>query len=167
MASGALVTAGVAAALLVVVLGVDVAMTTTYTLDVWTGTAWREIVTDPYPMDTFRVGPEQAIVSANASDDVRFRLRVDNGYPWGTKDDYRVLHASEEVATGTIEAGARGSDEEEFTIAADRLLRGGGFTGEPKVAGTTDVYVSLYVEVDGDPIFSQYQPYFTLREVSR
>lgn len=165
MASGPLITAGVAAALLVVTLGVDVAMTTTYTLDVWSGTGWREIVRDPYKIDVYR-GPEQVVVSANASDDVRFRLRVENGYLWATSEDYRVLHNGEEVAYGALATEGRGSDESEFTIPASRLL-GEGTRFEPKPVGGADTYVSLQVQTDGDEAFRQYQPSFTLREVSR
>lgn len=161
MASAALVTAGVAAALLVVVLGVDVAMTTTYALDVWSGTGWREIVTDPYETDLYR-GPEQTIVTANASDDVRFRLRAQNGYPWAKSDTFRVLHNGEEVASGKLETPARGSDESEFSVPASRFISG---SFEPKPTGGRDSYVSLQVQVDGDDIFQGYQPYFTLREV--
>jgi len=163
MGSGPLITAGVAATLLVVVLGVDVSMTTTYAFDVWSGTGWREIVTDPYLTDVYR-GPEQVIVTANASDDVRFRLRVDNGYPWAQSADYRVLHNGEEVASGDIAAGARGADEDEFSIPASRLITG---SFEPKPAGGGDAFVTFQVQVDGDDIFRSYQPYFTLREVSQ
>lgn len=164
MASTALVTAGVAAALLVVTLGVDVAMTTTYALDVWTGTAWRELVRDPYVIDRQYRGPEQALVTANASEDVRFRLRAENGYPWSKDGGFRVLHNGEEVASGSLDLPARSSDEAEFSIPAARLIQGAG-QYEPKPVGSTDTFVSLYVEVDDKPIFAQYPPYFTLREV--
>ena len=164
MGSTALITAGVAAALLVVTLGVDVAMTTSYSLDVWTGSSWREIVRDPYEMNVYR-GPSETVVLANASDDIRFRLRVDNGYPWGKADDFRVLHNGEEVASGSFATPSRGSDEVEFTIPASRLISGSS-RFEPKPVGSPDTYVTLQVQVGGDDIFQSFQPYFTLREAS-
>lgn len=166
MGSTALVTAGVAAALLVVTLGVDVAMTSEHALDIWTGSAWREVVRDP-ATDMMRYGgPPQVVQSVNASDDVRFRLRMENGYPWAQGGTYRVLHNGEEVASGELSAEGRGSAQSEFTIPAERLLTGGGLRGEPKPVGGAETFVQLQVQLDGKDLFRTYQPYFTLREVS-
>jgi len=163
MGSAALVTAGVAAALLVVVLGVDVTMTTTYALDAWTGSSWRELARDPMSGGGYYAQPHGAL-SANASDEVRFRLRVENGSPWAVDARYSILHLGEEVVSGDISAPARGSGESEFSIPAARLLDAG--PREPRPA-SYEAWVMLEVRVDGDFVFARAPPSFSLREVPR
>ncbi|HVM45646.1 MAG TPA: hypothetical protein VM582_06895 [Candidatus Thermoplasmatota archaeon] len=164
MASSALITAGVAAALLVVVVGIDASMTKTHAIDVWTGTGWRELARTPM---SFERAPHSwgapPTISANASDDLRFRVRVDNSYAWSTTDDFRALLAGEEVASGRIETPARSTREAEFTVSASRYFERGARGPEMVEAGAPPlVYADLMVVVDGKQLF----PSFQIREVS-
>lgn len=165
MASGALVTAGVASVLLVVVLGIDATMTTTYAVDVWTGSDWRELARAPviYSERPHMAPYGGAIVEVNRSDELRFQVRADNGYPWDTTSTFRVHHMGTEVAKGSFDSPARAEGTHEFTLEAEGLL-GGSFSPRepvPQQDAPETVPVDLFVEVEGEELY----PYFQLREV--
>lgn len=167
MASTPLLVAGVAAALLVVTLGVDAGMTTTYALDVWTGSTWRELARMPQTYDgRSSASFGQTTIAANESDDVRLRLRVDNGNFWASAQSFTVLHAGEPVAGGTIEAARRAEAVSEFTVPAERFF--GGLSGSersppvPQGAAAGPFYAELYVEVERVSLYAS----FNVREVS-
>lgn len=159
MASSALAVAGVAAVLLVVVVGVDVSLTTTYRLDVWSGTGWREMARAPMDHESQRY-PQPfggGTVTANATDEIRFRLRVDNGYPWAASHDYRLRHFGEELASGTIDVAARSSAETELSVPAQRFLDGPSAPREPAGVNESPVYVEINVDIDGEYLYGSFQ----------
>ena len=111
-----------AGALLLVVLTVDATMNRTYTVDVHDGTGFRTIAIEPNTNGDFyaarpAVGYFGAI-NATANDTLRFRLTLDNGYPWSASETFQVDFNGAELARGTISAPARSTGETEFTLPA-------------------------------------------------
>jgi hypothetical protein len=160
MGSRALITAGVAAGLLVIVVAADASMTATYTLDVWTGTGWRELAREPLNYEERAIPWSPAIVSANGTDELRFRVQLDNTYPWARSTEYRAYNGAEEVAAGDLRAEGRSHAEVEFTIPASRFFDGGG-RGPAQPAEGGLYYTDVVVRAGGESLYGS----FALREV--
>src|SRR5687768_6451880 len=163
-----LAVAGAAAVLLALVLGVDATMNRVYTVDIWTGDAWRAIAEFPQPAEPMRSKPMVggATVDANRSDTLRFRVTVDNAYWWAFSEDYSVYHDSDEIASGELAAGARSRGEAEFTMPAARVIGSGGYVTEyrePVPPGTKGnvTNAGLQVFVGNEQLW----PNFNVREV--
>jgi len=161
MGSRALLTAGIAAGLLVVVLVADSTMNRTYALDVQVDGAWRTLAEHPYRYDESRpyVGLNGDL-EANRSEEIRFRLRVDNGYPWAMDETFRVYENGDEVASGQVAAPAQGETTAEFTIPADRILGRNAVSpeGEKFPVGSANIQV----DVDGESV----NAFVSVREVT-
>lgn len=147
-----LMLAGIASVALFAVIGVDVSMNETYYLEVHDGTTWQLLAQFPYQMENYaRPYPSSPVIEANASEAVRFRLRVDNSYAWGDSDEYVVSVAGSEVARGVADVPARAQSTFEFTVNASRLM-GVATRGEPvpvkDASGLT--YATLDVRLDDD-----------------
>lgn len=155
MASMPLVVAAVAGVLLVVVIGADVAYNRTLFVDVATApgqtASWTMIVQEPCcrSYDHFR---EPGVVEVNRSDDVRFRLRIDNGYPLAYSESYVVHVGGAEVARGVLEAAPTSEGVAEFTIPATAFL-GSGNPAVPPPKGEIVYCCGATVDVDGKRLY--------------
>lgn len=152
-ASRSLWVAIAAAALLVLVVAVDASVNRTVRLEVETEQGWQTITSsseEPYR----RFGGEVTI-EANRSDEVRFRLVVDNEPPWGYEEAYRVRSDAGTVATGTLtaEPGAQGTAT--FTATVDEL------TGGPRAPLSQEsphrMFANVHVELGGTFLYGSFQ----------
>ncbi len=136
--SRGLLVAIVAAAALFLVVGVDASMERTIDLQVEDGTGWSTIatMTDDHP----RV-PGETMLEKNRTDDVSFRLTVDNGYPLAYEEPYHVYTAGTSVATGTVIADARNSGEATFEVPVTALIT----PRDPADQGQWFVHVETHV----------------------
>lgn len=145
-----------ATALLLVVIGVDVSLTRTLAVDVHTGAAWRSLVEDPMPREDYAryypygVNP----VEVNRTDAVRFRVRVENEYPWSFARSYHIYQGGDEVASGELTAPGRSNGTAEFTISADRLLGAPGVRYEPSIKEYPTVTAELRVEIGKTTLYA-------------
>jgi len=161
-----LIVAGVAAALLVVVVGVDVAIDRSFVLelktapDEWTQIASTQMheryVSVPRPY-------AEAQMPVNRTDTLEFRLRVENDYPWALDERFEVYSHGQKLAEGRLQAPAGGAGQATFEVTVARLMDGQGYMPSPE-RGAPQLY-SLYVEVyvDGQYVSGS----FAVREVSR
>lgn len=141
----ALQTAILAGVLLVVVVGADAALNRTVSLEVETEDGWHTLAT--LPPDRASYAPQGTLVEANRSDDLAFRVVVDNHRLDGFQGTYEVRHQTDRVAEGSLDADALGSDEARFTVPGDELL---GETGSGGDAPTRPVAgADLVLLVDG------------------
>lgn len=117
--SRGLIVALSAAVLLILVVGVDASMTRTVELQVEDGDGWRTIGTtgEDHPPRL-----DHAAVEKNRSDEVAFRLTVDNGYAWAYDEAFTVHAMGPQVASGTLTADARGQGEATFQVPVSSLL---------------------------------------------
>ena len=130
-----------AMALLVASVGFEVVFDRTFTLAVETGTGYAQIGASSRagyakPIDT-RAGGD---VRANESDALRFRLEVDNGYPWSFSEAYDVRVNGIIVAEGILEAPARGAGEATFEVPASAFL-----AHAPQDVGAIPAYLEIQV----------------------
>lgn len=121
-------------------------MNRTVILDRQVGGGWRLVASDPptyeaKPLEPVGRGTERA----QANETLEFRLRVDNGYPWSYSERYRVFSNGLEVASGTLEAGARSEGEAAFTVRAEGA-HAGEQTKDPSGAAVP-VFTSMSIEV--------------------
>lgn len=140
-----LLVAGIAAALLLVVLGVDATLDRSYRLDVREGQGWRTLAASG-PPEGFR---PPASTSQNGS--LHLRLSVENDWPFPLAEDFAVLANGFEVARGRIEAPARGVGEVAFDVdpaTFDHTLPPEGPRAEPEM-----VYLHLEVVVGGERLY--------------
>lgn len=155
MPSMPLVVAAIAGALLVVVIGTDVAYNRTVYVDAAATSgqtaSWTTVAQDPCCRENdYMRGP--GAIEANRSDDIRFRLRVDNGYPIAYTESYVVRAGGLEVARGTLEA-ARGTEgTSEFTVPASAFLSYGQSADAPS-KGEIIYCCGVEVEVDGKHLY--------------
>lgn len=118
-----LTVATVSAVLLVAVLAVDATMNRTYKLQVQATDGWKTFAESPtgeyeYARPYASYAPQT--IANNSS--VTFRVFAENGYPWALDKPYEVFYQGSLVASGTIEAPARGSGTAEFTLDVERLV---------------------------------------------
>lgn len=156
MGSRALWVAGVAGALLLVVLTVDATMNRTYTIDVHDGTGWRTVGTDDHQSETRAAKPVAYFgpVNASANDTLRMRLTLDNGYPWSASETFTVTYNDREFARGTVEAAGRSLGEAEFSIPAAPFYASMG-ASPTKEPATVSAFVN--VEVDGRYVYASFE----------
>lgn len=163
-----LTVAMVAAVLLVLTIAVDASINRTIMFDVQSNGTFRTVYEDPMPTEPSRARPQfygPNTVTANRTDDVQMRLRVDNGYPWPFDEEYRVYVGGEEVHAGRIDVGGRDAGESTFSVPAGRLIDlSGGSRPVTEFSGPSSVFVSIEVRIHGETPFS---PGFELREVSK
>ena len=122
MASRPLIVAGVAAALLVVVLAADLSFNRSYALDLRQDDAWVQVAEFPYSLysearpvdDGHRVDPNGT---------VEMRVRVDNGYPLAFSERFALYVGGTRVGDGIITAPASGAGEAIVTFPASALFR--------------------------------------------
>lgn len=144
----------VAAALFAITIGVDATMNRVYGLDVETQEGWREIGIAPMTREYY--GSFSSEVTANASDNVRFRLRVDNDHLLPVQETYRVYANGLEVASGEIAVERGGEGEVVFSVPASRFLSQMG----PRPTGET-AFANLEVRVGNEHLYGN----FGIREV--
>lgn len=120
--SRGLIVALSAAVLLILVVGVDASMTRTVELQVEDGQGWRTIGTTG---DASAPRIDQSAVEKNRTDEVAFRLTVENGYAWGFDEAFTVHVMGSQVASGTLTADARGQGEVAFQVPVSSLLGSG------------------------------------------
>jgi hypothetical protein len=162
MGTKALTVATVAAALFVVVIGADAAMNRTLTLEAQQAGGWREIGTsarDDGHSRPVALGSDRAL-QVNRSDEVRFRLTVDNGHLWASRESYVANVHGVEVARGEIAADARARGHVEFTVPAERLLQS---PGMPPPGGPDAHFASLDVWSGDETVYAL----VSVQEVSR
>lgn len=109
-----------AGVLLVGVLGADVALNRTVQLDVDTDDGWRTLATLPPERNGWT--QHGHLIEANRSDDVSFRVAVDNQRLDAFEGTYEVRQDGQRLASGSIAADRLGTGEERFTVPAEELL---------------------------------------------
>lgn len=138
-----------AAALLVMTLAVDVAVTRTAKLEVNDAGTWRTVIvdpsTDPYATSYRSVAPQR--VDPNGT--LEFRLTLDNEYPWAWTEEYVLLANGRELARGTLDAPARGVANVTVSVPVTDLRTGPGGPYEPVKADTDYAYPSLELTLGG------------------
>lgn len=150
-----------AGALLVLVIGADASVNVSYALDLQQEGAWRQVAMRPYSHESapYPLGAPGEM-EVNRSDELRLRLRMENGYLWAKSVEYEVHVAGRPVdaLAGRLEAGARDGAAVEFAVPAERIL---GRASDPEKGVPSSG--SIVVLVDGEPL----EAYLSLREVSR
>lgn len=131
MASRALTVAAAAGVLLVAVVAVDASMNRVFHLEAQLGGNWVKVATYPYQHGSRYYEPSLAAFDLNASEQVPFRVRVENGYPWTVSEDVEVTMDGRPVHQGRLEADRFTDGVAPFAIPAQDLLRGGGAGGRP------------------------------------
>lgn len=145
MPSRPLVVAIIASVALVALLAADASMNRTLALDQRVGDGWRTVAAEPMTHDRpFVAAPD----SVAANETLTFRLRVENGHPWSYSESYRVYANGLEVASGTLEAPARGDGESTFNVRA--AAAGAAERGPPGGAG----YLELQVRIDDQYLYA-------------
>lgn len=146
-----------AGVLLVAVVAVDAAVTRTVALQVEADDGWHTLATtDSERPPSLRPG-DGPLVERNRSDDVTFRLTVDNEVPWAYEERFSVSSHGPQVASGTLAAEARSTGQGAFTVPVEELARDQGPRAEDRL------FVYLEAEVGGERLSGG----FEIREVSR
>lgn len=122
MAVRPLIVAAIAAALLLVTLATDVAVTRTAKLEVDDAGTWKTIIVDPSEEPFGRAYPSLVPIRADDNGTLGMRLRLDNEYPWAWSEDYVVLSNGREIARGTIDVPARTEGSVTFAVPVARLM---------------------------------------------
>ena len=136
MPSRALSVAIGASVLLVAVVAVDASMNRVYHVEAFLEGRWIQVATHPVTDETYARGyPSFVTFDVNASDDVRVRLRVDNGYPWAFEERFDVLVNGEYLFDGTLTAAARSEGVAETTVKGSKLF-GAGYETRPVPNGS-------------------------------
>lgn len=155
--SPGLMVALAAGVLLVAVVAADAAVTRTVALEVEADDGWHTLATtDSERPPSLRPG-DGVLLERNRSDDVTFRLTVDNEVPWAYEERFTVTSHGPQVASGTLAAEARGTGEAAFTVPVEELARDQGPRPEDRW------FVHLDADVDGERLSGG----FEIREVSR
>lgn len=135
-----------AAVLLVVVVSVDASVNRSFSLEVETDDGWRSLTTDgfsgPYP----GFGAD-LVVEANRSDELTFRLSVDNEPPWGYEAPFRVTSHGRLIAQGTLSAAGGGQGEAAFRATVDELV------GEGPSPRDGRLFANLEIQLDDGATF--------------
>lgn len=139
----ALQVAVAAGVLLAVVVGADVALNRTVSLEVETGEGWRTVA--QIPVDRSSFDDRGTLVEVNRSEDVRFRVVADNQRLDAYEADYEVSQHGERIAQGQVSADRLGVGADAFTVAADTLLPEAEDEDRPPRVG-----VDLELAVDGE-----------------
>lgn len=149
--SRGLMVALAATVLLILVVGVDASMVRTVEFEVEDGDGWATIGSagDEVPPRLDRV-----VVEKNSTDEVAFRLTVDNGYAWAYEEAFVAYTMGSQVASGTLTAEARAQGEATFQVPVASLL-------SPEQPSREDPVVTLEATVGDDWIHGA----FTLQEV--
>jgi glutaredoxin-related protein len=116
----ALQVAILAGALLVVIVGADVALNRTISLQVEQADDWQTI--GQIPRERSDVRHHGTLVEVNRSDEVDFRIVVDNQHLATFEASYEMRHHTERIARGPLAADRLGVSEERFTVTGDTLL---------------------------------------------
>lgn len=149
MPSIPLVVAVAAGALLAVVVGVDVAINRVHYLEVETDEGWVTLAREPFDRTGSHSStpfPARTTFDANESDTLRFRIRVDNGYPWAMSEPFEVRIDGRLVGSGTLEVPARSHGEAIVEVEASRVLVSPQ-PGPVRDSGP-DAYHHFYVQAD-------------------
>lgn len=143
----------IAAVLLVAVVSVDAAVNRTVSLDVQDQDGqWRTIATS-LETDAFYPRPGgEIVVEANRTDELDFRLTVDNEPPWGFAEDYSVRGNGRIVASGSITADGGGTGEARFSVPADDLLQERAPKGLPRTS-----FASVEVQLGDTFLYGSFQ----------
>ena len=136
----------VAAAALVVIVGVDAALDRTLALDVREEGGWRTLATQGGEAPSYFQPYRESTVSASRNDSLEFRVRLDNGYPWAFDEAFRVLESGSIVAEGRLTAPAGGEGSATFTVPASRFYRD---NVEPGAPGPRLGHGDLRIETGG------------------
>lgn len=153
----ALQIATLAGGLLVVLVGLDVAFGVTTSLEIQTDDGWETLATVPGEVDRHR-RPGDAI-EVNRSDEVEFRVVVDNQRPLGFDEAWSVSTHGADFADGRLTAGVFDQAQASFTVSGEELLDDPHEDGDlPRPTGT-----SLELQVGEDTTFA----HPGLREVAR
>ena len=150
MASRPLIVAGVAAALLVVVLAVDLSFNRSYALDLRQDDAWVQVAEFPFPRYDEARGPDSGpAVDPNGT--VEMRVRVDNGYPMEFSKSFALYVGGTRVGDGLLTAPALGEGEAIVTFPASTLFRNSDPLGPPGVEGEgSTAYAWVRLEIGSD-----------------
>ena len=117
-----------------------------YALEVFHDGGWTTIGQTETPGDSSPrpMTPLAGAIIVNRSDDVQFRLRLDNGYPWSYAHHYDVEAYGLRVAEGDISAGGRDIGTSTFKVPASTLL--GSFAGKVGPgANITQAYLNVQI----------------------
>lgn len=135
MVSRPLIVASVAGALLLTVVGVDLAMDRTYYLDIEIGDRWVTFGEFPYQPTTRMYSGAPQPVDPNGT--VTVRVRGENGYPWGMSEPYTLSVGASVVGEGTLAAPAWGTAQREHAFSASVLYESGDPYATKPVPGAT------------------------------
>lgn len=116
----ALQVAALAGVLLVVVVGADAVLNRTVSLQVETDTGWQTMAQLPPTHDD--QGRDGTLVETNRSEDVDFRVVVDNRRLDTFHGEYEIREAGQRLAEGTLQADRLGVDHSTFAVAGETLL---------------------------------------------
>lgn len=119
-----------AGVLLVALVGVDVVFNSTARLDVREGESWETVATIPEDRDRF--AQPSPTIEVNRSEEVTFRVVLDNDRPLGFDEPYSVRIQGQTVDEGRITVGGMASDETRFRVPAENLLGTGPAKAEPQ-----------------------------------
>ncbi|PSG96782.1 hypothetical protein BRD56_08340 [Thermoplasmatales archaeon SW_10_69_26] len=141
----ALQVAILAGALLVVVVGADVALNRTISLQVEQADDWQTI--GQIPRERSDVRHHDTLIEVNRSDEVDVRIVVDNQHLATFEASYDIRHHTERIASGPLAADRLGVSEERFTVTGDTLLPDSPEEGWDR---SRPVRVDLRLTVDGN-----------------
>lgn len=153
MRASPLLVAGVAAVLLLVVLGVDATVNRTYRLEVEDGTGWRTLGTSGEG-HRFPEPPAMPTVDANGS--VRFRLRADNGWPFAHEQEWVASANGFELARGRLVVPAGGSASAEFEMDP-RVVEPPMPPDQPRRVDDERVFVTIEVRLGSEHLYGSLQ----------
>lgn len=162
-----LAVAGIASALLVVVIGADVSMNRTYFLEAHDGEKWAVLAEWPYRYEGSvpRPQPVAGVFEVNESDPIPFRLRIDSTYPWAYRDEYVVYVGGSEALRGVVDLPASSERSFEFTLNASQIMGRTSFAepyAKPIGAGNTLESGSLEVRITDAQLYGT----IAIREVA-
>lgn len=131
--------------LLVAVVGADVALNRTVSLQVETDDGWQTLT--QLPPERASYSPHGTLIEVNRSDDVTFRVQVDNQRLDAFEGSYEIRQHGERIARGQVTADRLGVGTDAFTVTADTLMPdpGDGEDRPPRPVGT-----DLEMLVDGE-----------------
>ncbi|MFA5862664.1 MAG: hypothetical protein WDA16_13310 [Candidatus Thermoplasmatota archaeon] len=155
----------VAVACMVLLLGsvtFEVVFHRTFTVEVHDAVGWQTVGSFGTGDKGLRAEPVLGThaVTVNRSDNVEFRVRVDNAYPLAYSHSYVVGYQGINVGEGTLTAPARDVGTSSFTIPASTLLTNVGPKTDPR-DNITFVYFDVRLGNIDVPAS------FQLQEVSR
>ena len=123
----------IAAGLIVVVVGVDLAFDRAYTLEVQDEDGdWITVATSG--QRPYEAPRSSGFVEVNRTDELSFRLATENDYPWALDEGFQVWINGQPVEEGRITAAASSTGEAIFTFPVEDLVQDAGMPKRPALS---------------------------------